>query len=249
MISHPQISCVIPFWNEGTNIFPVLDEISKVSFFSEIICVDDASDDNNHITIAGKYPDIRIIRLKKNLGKSGAVKEGIRHASGNYIMLIDADLRNLNHAEIDLAIRSFLKAEDLDMLILRRVNAFFFVKLYRADVLFTGERLLSKKDLELILESSDIRGWQLESAINTWMLLNDKNVAWIAHSGINRHKYIKWGILKGFWLDLKTYKDMITAGGIYNILRQLLFFAKRELKPEMLQAHKFQSEREFEEVH
>lgn len=231
MSSVPQISCIIPFWNEGKNLFSVLDEVSKVRNISEIICVDDGSDDDNFVRVK-RYPGIKAIRLEKNCGKTGAVKEGLKHANGEYILLIDADLTNLDHREIDKATRAFRMASDLDMLILRRVNAVFFVKLYRADVLFTGERILKKSDLELILESYPVSGWQLESAINTWMYSNAKNVFWMPHSGINRHKYIKWGLLRGLTLDLQTYSDMISATGFSNIMRQILFFAKEELRPE-----------------
>lgn len=248
MISEPHISCIIPFWNEGRNIIEVLEEISKVSSFSEIICVDDASQDCNYVEIPAKYPGVKVIRLEKNLGKSGAVKEGIRHATGEYIFLVDADLQNLNHIEIEQAAEAFMSTDDLDMLILRRINAIFFARLYRADVLFTGERILRKRDLETILGESEVNGWQLESAINIWMYDNNRNVAWIAHSAINRHKYLKWGVLKGFWLDLKTYSDMVTAAGLNNMLKQIIYFAKNELKFEPREHSPSYSEKELEEV-
>lgn len=231
MNSEPQISCIIPFWNEGRNIFEVLNEISKIRSLSEIICVDDASEDCNYALIPLKFPGVRVVRLEENRGKTGAIREGLRHATGDFVLLLDADLRNLRHEEIERAMLAFRRADNLDMLILRRINAVFIIRLYRADVLFTGERILSKKDLELILDGSDVNGWQLESAINTWMFLNNKNVYWMPHSAINRHKYMKWGVIKGFTLDLKTYADMISATGFNNIVKQIMFFAKNELKP------------------
>lgn len=224
-----QISCIIPFWNEGRNLFLVLDELIKVKNLSEIICVDDASQDDNFVEVRNQYPLVKAIRLDKNQGKSGAIKEGLKHATNEYVMLVDADLRNLNHREIEKAAEAFCTTENLDMLILRRKNAIFFVKLYRADVLFTGERILRKGDLETILNGS-VSGWQLESAINTWMYLNGKNVLWIPHSGINRQKYLKWGVINGLKLDLKTYSDMISATGFNNMIKQILFFARNELR-------------------
>jgi glycosyltransferase involved in cell wall biosynthesis len=228
-LSVPLVTCIIPFWNEGRNLFCVLDEISKVGDIDEIICVDDASQDRNYMKVQSYYPHVKIIRLEKNKGKSGAIREGLKQAQGDYVFLIDADLRNLDHRELEKALDAFRKAGDIDMLILRRVNAVFFVKLYRADVLFTGERILKKSDLETILNGS-VNGWQLESAINTWMYLNGKNVSWIPHSGINKHKYLKWGILDGLKLDMKTCGDMITAAGFNNIIKQILFFARNELR-------------------
>lgn len=251
MISENQTSCIIPFWNEGTHIFDVLDEILKVENLNDIICVDDASQDCNHMEIHMRYPGIKLVRLQKNIGKSGAVREGLKHATGKNILLADADLLNLDHTEIEKAIDAFSISNDLDMLILRRINAIFFLRLYRADILFTGERILRKDDLEKIFDESEVSGWQLESAINTWMFLNNRKVEWIAHSGINRRKYLKWGFFKGLRLDMKTYSDMITAAGFNNFLKQIIFFAKTEFKFENLSLrprHREFTPKELEEV-
>jgi glycosyltransferase involved in cell wall biosynthesis len=224
-----EISCIIPFWNEGSNLISVLTEITKAKNISEIICVDDGSDDCNHVKVKNKFPAINLVRLQSNRGKTDAVREGLKHAKGEFILLLDADLKNLDHREIDLAAVAFFRAGNLDMLILRRINAVFYVRLYRADILFTGERILKKGDLVTILDG-DVNGWQLESAINTWMYLNGKNVSWVAHSGINCDKQAKWGTLNGIRLNLRTYSDMVSAAGFNNIMKQIFFFARSELR-------------------
>lgn len=241
MGSVPHISCIIPFWNEGPNLFDVVDEISKARYISEILCVDDASGDNNYLRIQSYFPWVRVIRLQKNLGKTGAIREGLKSAIGEYVLLLDADLRNLDHREIDKATRIFLTNNNIDMLILRRINALFYIKLYRADVLFTGERILKKADLENIL-MGPVERWQLESAINTWMYKNNKRVFWMPHSGINKQKFLKWGLLDGIKLDMKTFSDMISATGFNNFIRQILFFAKEELKYDDDSDHKEEME-------
>lgn len=224
-----KITCIIPFWNEGSSIMNVLDEIQKVSNVDEIICVDDGSDDDSDMLIKIRYPDIKLVRLNRNSGKTAAVKEGLRYCTNDIVLLIDADLRNLNFREIEKANDAFLKSADMDMLILRRVHALFFIRMYRADVLFTGERLIKKCHLEKILEG-EVTGWQLESAINSWMYRNRKKVMWVPHSGINTQKFVKWGMLSGFRLDFRTYSDMISAAGFNNFMKQIMFFARDELK-------------------
>ncbi|HEX2919774.1 MAG TPA: glycosyltransferase [Bacteroidales bacterium] len=227
-----QVSCIIPFWNEGFALFSVLKEVSKAKNIAEIICVDDGSNDRNFLVIRKRYPHIRVIRLEQNQGKTGAVREGLKSAKGEFIFLLDADLRNLNHHEIEMAAAAITSAHYIDMLILRRINAIFFVRFSRADILFTGERILRKTDLQTIINNSNVKGWQLESAINTWMYKNQKNVCWMPHSGINKQKYLKWGFYTGLKLDLKTYSDMITASGFNNLVKQIFFFARNEFKPE-----------------
>lgn len=230
MTSRHQTTCIIPFWNEGRRLLYVLDEIVKVKNIDEIICVDDASKDDYSGKIKEVYPDIKVIRLDRNTGKSGAIREGLKFAVGELILLLDADLRNLDHREIEIAIEA-ASGDGIDMLILRRVNASLIIRLERADVLFTGERILKKGDLDVILNGS-VRGWQLESAINTWMYINRKKVYWISHSGVNTHKCLKWGLLDGLRYDLKTFADMISAAGLHNFVKQFLFFGKNELKVE-----------------
>lgn len=222
-------SCIIPFWNEDLYLFDVLNEVSKARYIDELICVDDASDNDNYLKIREKYRNIKVIRLPENAGKTDAVREGLKHANGQYIFLLDADLQNLNYRDLDKAVRAVYRNPWIDMLILRRVNADLLIRLYRADVLFTGERILKKKDLLEVLDGP-VKRWQLESAINTWMYLNRKKVYWIPESAINTDKSQKWGILNGIRYDLKTFGDMLFATGLNNFLKQLFFYAKDELK-------------------
>jgi glycosyltransferase involved in cell wall biosynthesis len=222
-------TCIIPFWNEDLFLFKVLDQVSKVGSIDEIICVDDASDNDNYINIQNLYPDIKLIRLEENVGKTDAVREGLKHATGYYILLLDADLQNLKYRDLDKAIRAVYKNPAIDMLILRRVNADLLIRMYRADVLFTGERIIRKTDLLEILEGP-VKRWQLESVINTWMYLNEKKVFWVPQSATNTDKSLKWGFMNGIRYDLKTFGDMLFATGLNNFFKQLFFYAKDELK-------------------
>lgn len=224
-----QVSCIIPFYNEGERLHDVLAEVVKIHQLSEIICVDDASSDDQSAAIKQRFPSIQLIRLTENQGKSGAVKEGLQYATGDYILLIDADLQNLQYAEIDKAIQALQLDMTIDMLVLRRINANFYVKLNRSDTLFTGERILRKSDLEKVL-AAEVRGWQLESAINNYMLEHDREVYWMPLSATNTQKTSKWGFFQGIRNNLKTHADMMFALGFGNFLKQFFFFAKDELK-------------------
>lgn len=192
----------------------------KVKNLAEILCIDDASDKDHSEVIYNKYPSIRLIRLKKNVGKSGAILEGLKHTQSNFILLLDADLRNLKHSEIENAINAVKNTHDIDMLILRRIKAPFFVKLTRGDVLSTGERIVKKDYLLNLLEKSS-KGWQLESKLNLFMYENNRQVFWVPSSGINTHW--KWG-----WnTDLKYHKKKmadIYSIGLINLIKLFLFF-------------------------
>lgn len=53
----------------------VLDEIQKVSNVDEIICVDDGSDDDSDMLIKIRYPDIKLVRLNRNVAKLQRLKK------------------------------------------------------------------------------------------------------------------------------------------------------------------------------
>ena len=214
------VSCIIPFWNEGKRLFTVLNEVVKVKEFAEIICIDDASYEDNSEAINNKYPSIRLIRLDKNVGKSGAILEGLKKTQSDFILLLDADLRNLNHYEMSEAVRAVMKNPHIDMLVLRRINAPFLVKIFRGDVLSTGERIVKKQYLQELLEKSS-SGWQLESRLNLFMHENKRQVFWVPSSGINTHW--KWGLNTDLKYHKKKMADIYSIG-LINLIKLFLFF-------------------------
>jgi glycosyltransferase involved in cell wall biosynthesis len=225
------ISCIIPFYNEGERLYTVMDEIAQVKNFLEVILVDDASEKDQSAEILKRYPNVKLIRLKENQGKTGAIREGLKKAQGELIMLFDADLRNVDHKEVESANEAILKRPNIDMLILRQVDEPRIIKMLRGDVLVTGERILRKNDLEEILENKVDR-WELESAINHYMHQRKKIVYWIPFSGRNTYKPFKWG-LNNYNLikDIQTQKDIWTgAGRPINLISHYLFFGREELK-------------------
>lgn len=91
-----KLSIIIPGYNEEKTITALLDKVFAVDFGSaierEIIVVNDGSSDKT-FELLKKYPKpIRILSHEKNLGKGCAVRTGIREATGDYIVVQDADL-------------------------------------------------------------------------------------------------------------------------------------------------------------
>jgi dolichol-phosphate mannosyltransferase len=90
------LSVVIPAYNEERYIGTLLERIKAVDLASlgfgmEIIVVDDCSKDRTAEIVAG-VPDVRLIALKKNGGKGGAVRAGIAASTGDLLIIQDADL-------------------------------------------------------------------------------------------------------------------------------------------------------------
>lgn len=222
MKTNIKVSCVIPYWNEESRLYSVLNEVVNVKNLAEVVCIDDASNNNNVNEIKKHYPKIRFVRLNKNVGKSAAIFHGLKYVTGQYILLLDADLRNLNHSELEKAVEIIQHHPDIDMLILRRVKAPLFVKLTRGDILSTGERIIKKDLLLTVLKYT--KGWELESKVNLFMFNNNKKVVWFPHSGINTH--MKWGFKTDIKYHKKKMKDIFSIG-LINQLNLLLFFGHK----------------------
>jgi len=86
-------SVVVPFYNEGENVTPVLEELRAALPLAEIVAVDDGSQDSTWTAIC-RFERIRALRLVRNQGQSAAILAGLRAASGPLVGLMDGDGQN-----------------------------------------------------------------------------------------------------------------------------------------------------------
>ncbi|ACJ16207.1 dolichol-phosphate mannosyltransferase [Thermococcus onnurineus NA1] len=92
MLEGKRITVIIPAYNEAKRIGKVLERIPE--FVDEVIVVDDGSNDNTHwvaVEYSKKDSRIKALRLEKNSGKGAAMREGVKEATGEIIVFMDAD--------------------------------------------------------------------------------------------------------------------------------------------------------------
>jgi glycosyltransferase involved in cell wall biosynthesis len=85
------LSVVIPVYNEETSIAKLVERVKAVPVNKEIITVDDHSSDGT-LTVLNRIPGIRVISHPVNRGKGAAVRTGLAQATGDVVVIQDADL-------------------------------------------------------------------------------------------------------------------------------------------------------------
>ncbi len=97
-VSRPVVSVVVPTYNERENIDELLSRIhtslNEVDY--EVVVVDDNSPDGTAervIELSSKYP-VKLVRRAGKLGLSSAILDGVKVCSGDYVVVMDADLQH-----------------------------------------------------------------------------------------------------------------------------------------------------------
>jgi len=99
--SLPYLSVVVPLFNEEESLRELSEQLrgvlARMRKPYEIIFVDDGSTDSSFRVLQelhSKHRDVKVIRFRRNFGKSAALSVGFREAQGEYVATLDADLQD-----------------------------------------------------------------------------------------------------------------------------------------------------------
>lgn len=199
-----KISVVVPCFNEEKSlplfydeIIKVADELDKVKF--EFIFIDDGSKDNTLTILRNLHQQdsrVKYISFTRNFGKEAGLYAGLEHATGDYAVIIDADLQHPPFLIIEMY--DLIKNSEYDSIATRRVNrkgeplirSFFSRQFYKIMHKLSGievvdgamdYRMMSKKMYQHIVQMPEYN--RFTKGIYSWVGFKTK---WIEQENVER---------------------------------------------------------------
>ena len=86
----PRLSILIVSWNTRDRLGRCLASIESAA--TEVICVDNASTDGTVPFVAERFPRVRLVPLPRNVGFAAGVNEAARHATGQWLLILNPDI-------------------------------------------------------------------------------------------------------------------------------------------------------------
>ncbi len=187
---------IIPARNEAARIASVLRAVVGANLPDEIIVVSDGSVDST-ADIARRFDGVKVVELKRNVGKGGAMAAGVGATGAEVIAFVDADLEGLKAEHVDEIIRPILEGS-ADMCIgVFRSGRFWSTSAQKVAPYISGQRALRRELFEQIPYIGDMR-MGVEVAINTYAKRTRARVSRVALRGVsNTHKERKLGLIRG----------------------------------------------------
>ncbi len=247
-----KLSLIIPCYNEQDNILPffketvsAFQEMPKAINTFEMIFVNDGSNDLTSQNLKELYTSyssvVSVVEFSRNFGKEAAMLAGLRHANGDFITIIDADLQQRPEIVVKM-VEHLLEDENCDMVaayqderIEGRFMSFMKKGFYKCinvasdTEFFQGAsdfRTFRKRVAEAILSLPEY--YRFSKGIFSWIGFNTYYMPYMAeerHSGTTKWSFFKSlkyaieGIIAFTTLPLK----IATGVGVFTFMASILY--------------------------
>lgn len=206
----PQVAraaAVIPAYNEEATIGTIVEVLRAVADLSEVVVVSDGSDDRT--AEVARLAGARVIELAENLGKGGAMREGLRATTADVVVFLDADLVGLTPAHVAALLDPVLRG-DREMSIGLFEGGRTLTDLAQAITPnLSGQRAVRRSLVEQVADI-DASRFGVELALTRYLKragIEAEEV--ILHNVTHRTKEEKLGLVKGFAARIRMYWEIV----------------------------------------
>ena len=204
------VAIIIPAYNEEARILSVLQAAKASKLKTEIIVVDDGSKDRT-AEVARTVEGIKVIKLKANRGKGGALVTGVQATKASIVAFVDADLGGLQGQHIDDIIRPLLN-EQCDMCVgIFRGGKVWSDMAQRITPYLSGQRALKRELFEAVPYMADLRMGVEWALTNTAEKRKAKVIRVLLRGVSNCAKEQKMGIVNGLKARGIMYMEITEA--------------------------------------
>ncbi len=223
MFRGTKVAAIVPAYNEIQTAFGIVYRLLWHPKVNEVIFVDDGSNDGTYEKIVsiletniGVLKSLKIIKLEKNSGKTAAIQAGFEKTETPFILLLDADLKELKAEHIDTLVDPVLR-DEVDMTIgLFRGGRFITDLAHRTNPNLSGQRAMRRECLEKV-NWQKIKDFGLESHLTDLVRRYNWKIKWVElHGMTHRMKTEKRGFWQGWKARLKMWRQII----FYDWLRE-----------------------------
>ena len=215
------LTCLIPAYNEAARIAAVLNAVLDHPLIDEVIVIDDGSTDGT-AHVAASFPKARLIALPHNIGKTAALAQGLRQASGDLILLLDADLSGLSPHHLTALITP-VRDGHADLSISLRANAPALWRWIGLDYI-SGERVLHRTLLTPHHETlQSLPKFGFEVFLNALAISRNARISVTKWPGVaSPLKSQKYGLWAGVKADVRMMRDLFQAVPPLALVRQIV---------------------------
>lgn len=214
-----RISCVVCAYNEADKIMNILSAVQHHPVLAEVIVVNDGSTDDTGMC-NWAFPGVRIISYMPNRGKTYALSQGIAAATGDYLMLLDADLAGVTPADIQALAEPVLNGWAQVSISLRR-NSLAIYRFIGLDFV-SGERVIPARLVKRFANvMARLPRWGGEAFINSLITRERLSIAVVDWRGVfNIRKSQKLGQWRGMLAEVTMVADVFRVLSPWRVVGQ-----------------------------
>ena len=200
-------TAIIAAYNEEKTIGPIIDVLKATPFLNQIVVVSDGSTD--HTVDIAKNKGVEVVELLYNVGKGGALYQGLMSTTSNVVLLLDADLVGLTSQHVIDLIKPVMNGEADITIGIFEDGRFATDFAQKIAPFLSGQRAI-RVDILRNIPDMEISRYGVEVAINRYIRKNEVKVKLVKLPGLTQvMKEEKLGLVKGLRERMRMYWDII----------------------------------------